>query len=209
MPVNLYNDQTFLKSDIRKGVIRSVSGTRMCALTSDFFLGLRRALEHECGPASDEVLKKCGANWGRRFAKRFQEETAERHEQDFSEQSLSMFLANLTAAFSLHGLGRLAMDLTHYDQGLLSAEVLHAPMADILKKSDRPADPMLAGVLGGLFSHLSGQDLDCMQTECSACGAKASCFLIGLQARLQPVPALIAQKRGHEFIVAQLARTRA
>ena len=61
-------------------------------------------------------------------------------------------------------------------------------------------EPLLAGVLGGLFTTLTGQDLDAVAT---GQGNAAATFVIALRERLDGVTAT-----GHDAVLADLATIR-
>ncbi|MCS6852883.1 MAG: hypothetical protein NZ700_17120 [Gemmataceae bacterium] len=205
---NYFADGLYARTDIVRGVTRNRLGTRLCALSADFLRGLRRAIEDECGPAADVVFRTCGRKWGMLLARRFEKELADFYGQPLREFTVATFLACLTEMFSQHGWGQLRLDLSYYDQGLLVAELRGAIMADLFPGSDRPVDTLFAGIFAGFFSQLSGEDLDCVQTECTACGADASRFVIGLSQRLTQVETWRANGQSHAQIVAALANVR-
>jgi hypothetical protein len=91
-------------------------------------------------------------------------------------------------AFNHYGWGRLALDYRKYARGLLVAEVADGPSPDAL----------LAGLLAGLFSHFTGEDLDCIST---------GKFVIGLPGRLGRFAGAVAEGRSHDDIVRDLAAT--
>lgn len=198
---NYYTDD-YLSTDVKRGVTLNRAGTRLLALTNDFLIGLRTALNQECGEAADTVLKSCGRNWGTQFARKFERELSEFYHQPLSDFPLMMFEACLIEAFSRHGWGSIAIDLSHQDKGLLLIELDNAVYADLLGKSEAPVDTLMGGLLAGLFSYLSGQELDAVQSECKACGGKTSRFVLTLAARLAGVN---LAKKSHAEIVAALA----
>ena len=205
---NYFAERSYLKTDIPRGTIHTRNGARMCVLTSDFLLGLHRAITHECGIAAEEVLKKCGKKWGQQTAKRFAQQMQEYYGIPLSEFPRSTFEACLIESFSHHGWGKLELDWTQHGQGLIIAVVEHAIYADILPPTERPADPMLAGLLGGFFSELSGEPLVGIQTSYPTQDAAYSHFIVGRGTRLQKVDALLKQGRKHEVIVEELAKIR-
>ncbi|MBL8794010.1 MAG: 4-vinyl reductase [Planctomycetia bacterium] len=202
---NFFAESTYLKTDIAKGTTRNRAGTRIVCLTADFLHGLRRAVGDECGPAAELVFKSCGKKWGALFAKRFEQEMSEFYGKPLQDFMLALFQACLTELFSHHGWGKPNLDLSRHDRGLIVVEVKDAIYAELVGQSDQPVDTLLAGIFAGFFSYLSGQDLDCVQTTCKACGADASRFVLALAARLAPVPAWVQNGKGHEEILGQLA----
>ena len=204
---NYFAEGDYLTTDVKTGVMRNRAGTRMIALTSDFLLGLVNALNNECGPAADLVFKSCGRSWGSRFAPRFEKEVSDYYGTPLRDAPSSMFLGTLAAAFNHHGWGNVVVDLHLYDRGLILVTVTNAVYAGLVKKSDRPADPLLAGVLAGFFSHFAGQELDCIQTQCAALGANESRFVLGLESRLAPFADAAKQGQPHTRILADLEET--
>jgi uncharacterized protein len=206
---NFFAESTYLKTDIAKGTTRNRAGTRIVCLTADFLHGFRRAVTDECGPAADSVFKACGKKWGILFARRFEKEMSDFYGKPLREFVLALFQACLVELFSHHGWGKPILDLSKHDQGLILIEVKDSIYAELVGKAESPTDTLLAGIFGGFFSHLTGQDLDCMQTTCKACGADTSRFIIGLASRLTAVPAWVQNGKTHEEMVAQLAELRA
>jgi len=202
---NFFAESTYLKTDIVKGTTHNRAGTRIVCLTADFLHGLRRAVGDECGPAADLVFKSCGKKWGALFAKRFEQEMSDFYGRPLQDFMLALFQACLSELFSHHGWGKPTLDLSKHERGLIVIEVKEPIYADLVGKADQPVDTLLAGIFAGFFSQLSGQDLGCVQTECKACGADASRFVLALSQRLTPVPAWVQNGKGHEEILGQLA----
>jgi predicted hydrocarbon binding protein len=205
---NFYAEGDYLRTDLAKGVTRNRLGTRICALTEDFLTGFRKAIIDECGPAADTVFKSIGRKWGALFAKRFEKEMTEYHGKALKEFPMAVFQACLVELFSHHGWGRLELHLEHYDRGLLLIDLKGAIMASLVQTADKPADALMAGIFAGFFAYLTGEDLDCVQTACSACGAASSSFVVGLTARLAPAQAWADGGKSHQEIVAELAELR-
>jgi hypothetical protein len=202
---NYYTDD-YLATDVKRGVTRNRAGTRLLALTNDFLLGLRTALTQECGEAAETVFKTCGRSWGAQFARKFDKEMSDFYGQPLREFPLMMFQACLVEAFSRHGWGSIKIDLSRQDRGLLLIELDNAIYGDLLGKTDGPVDVLMGGLLAGLFSHLSGLDLDCVQTECKACGGQTARFVLTLASR---VAAIDPAKKSHAEIVAALEAAQA
>lgn len=207
-PGNYYAEGSYLKTDVARGVTRNRSGTRICVLSEDFLRGFRKAITDECGPAADAVFKSCGRRWGRQFAVRFEKELSDFHGRPLREFSMSMFQVYLAELFSHHGWGQCHLDLTHYETGLLLVELREAVMAALVGESETPAEALTAGVLAGFFQHLTGEDLDCIQTACKARGDDCSRFIIGLSTRLAPVSEWVEAGKKHSEVVSVLNLSR-
>lgn len=173
-----YSRPDFFVTDIVKGTTRTATGTRVCALTNDFLIGFRDALIYETGKSYRKVMKRCGRRWGEQFAKRFEKEIGNYFKASLSELSAGTVHTYLVEAFNYHGYGLLKINLTYLEQGIIVAELAHSMMPSIVSSSDRPVDMLMAGFLGAIFSYLSGQDLDAIQTACPTQGAESSLFVI-------------------------------
>lgn len=204
-----FSERYYLKTNVHTGVARNRAGTRILSLTSDFLIGLRNALVFECGKAADAVMKTAGRKWGTSFATRLDKELSAFFERSLAEQPLAVFQASLVEAFSHHGLGKLALDITHYPRGLLVCTVENPIYAGLVDNPSQPVDTLLAGILAGLFSHLSGRELDCVQTQCQACGMPDSRFVLTLPSRLEQVEDWRQEGKSHAEIVAALVQTTA
>ncbi|MFN4258787.1 MAG: V4R domain-containing protein [Gemmataceae bacterium] len=205
---NYFAPPHYLRTAIPQGVTRNRSGTRLCALTQDFLLGFLRALQDECGSATPTVLRTCGRKWGQLLARRIEKELSAFHEQPLGEMTMAHFQACLEEMFRQHGWGLLRLDYSQTHQGLLLVELRNAIMADLVKKADKPADTMMAGILAGFFAHITDQDLDCVQTSCPAAGGDVSRFVIGLRSRIEQAAQWLENGKTHADIVAELAEVR-
>jgi hypothetical protein len=201
---NYFAEGAYVTTDVKKGVMRNRAGTRMIALTSDFLTGLCSALEAECGPAAPAVLRSCGRTWGRRVGERLAKELEEFYGMPVAEFTMSLYEACLTEAFSHDGWGRLTFDFSRHDRGLIVVRAKDAIFAALAAKADRPVDTLLAAVLAGVLSAVSGQPLDCVQTACQACGAGEGVFVVALADRLAKVADWPAKGRPHDEVVEAL-----
>lgn len=205
---NYFAEGRYVKTNVKTGVARNRAGTRILSLTSDFLIGLRNALIFECGKSADAVMKSAGRKWGTRFAERLDKELGDHYRRPQGDCPLAMFQASMSEAFSHHGLGKLTIDVTLHDKGLLSCAVENPVYCGLVDAADQPTDSMLAGILAGMFSHYAGRDLDCVQTQCQSCGAADSRFVVTLASRLGRAEELRNEGKSHVEIVAALAQTR-
>lgn len=201
-----YSRPDYFQHDVAKGTIRTVAGTRMCALTDDFLRGFRGAVRYECGKASDRVFKKCGIRWGNSFAARFDREISDHYGVPTRELSAGIVQTCLDEAFRQHGWGSITVDLSDYDHGLVTIVIRDSVMPAVVGSSDKPSDALMSGFLQAIFTHYAGTDLECHQTDCPSRGSDASRFLLGHPDRLKPVPGWVADQLSHAAIVSRLRR---
>jgi len=202
-----YSRPDYFAADVAKGTIRTPSGTRICALTDDFLRGFRAAVQFECGKATDRVYKRCGFRWGTSFVERFDREMTEYFGVPARDMSAGLVERTLDEAFRAHGYGKLAVDYAEYDRGFLQVTLTDSVMPAVMGRADKPTDALMCGFLAAVFGFYASAELDCVQTECPSRGADASRFLIGLAARLAPVPKLVADNLPHAAILTRLKAT--
>jgi predicted hydrocarbon binding protein len=208
---NYFADPEFFRTDVTAGVTRTPTGTRVCALPSEFLLGFRDAVIYECGRSYRAVLKAAGRRWGAQFAKRLDRELTAHYQSPFRQLPPGLVRVCLADAFAAHGYGRLAVGPLAEDPEFDVAEVRDPVMPSLVRESDRPVDVLLAGMIGAALAHLSGKPLDAVQTDCPSLGADRSRFLIGPAHRVaeleewldaaDPAPT-------HEAVVRRLAPAR-
>lgn len=203
-----FGGRDYVKTDVRRGVARNRGGTRILSLTSDFLIGLRNALVFECGKAADVVMKSAGKRWGKSFATRLGKELGPYYGMALEDMPLAVFTGCLVESFNAHGLGKLTVDVSLYDKGVFVCTVENPMYAGLQDTGGQPADPLLAGILAGVFSQLAGRELDCVQTQCQNCGAPDSRFVISLEDRLALVEKWRNEGRSHAELVAAVAQTR-
>jgi hypothetical protein len=199
-----YSRPDYFRADVALGTLRTAAGSRLCVLTDDFLRGFRTAVRFECGKATDRVFKKCGIRWGTSFVQRFDRELTDHYGVPARDVSAGLMLHALGEAFRYHGWGKLAVDLAHYDAGVVSLTLTDGVLAEVSERADKPADALFAGFFAGLFRFYAGTDLDCVQTDCPTRGADASRFLVGLPERLAEVPKWVADKLPHAVVVRRL-----
>jgi hypothetical protein len=136
----------YLATDVRTGVMRDRAGARMLALPEDFLTSL--------GRTAASVRKAAGRGYGRRLAERLAEELEGYYGEPIAEYPLARLEGLLSELFSHHGWGRPRFDFSHYAVGVL-----------VVGFDDPAEDELLTGVLAGLFSHLAGEELDCLRTQ--------------------------------------------
>ncbi len=201
---NYFAEGDYLKTNVATGVTRNRTGTRMISLTADFLIGLRNGLMHECGKATDAVFKTSGKKWGTQWAIRLEKELSDYYGMPLVDFPLAMFQASLVEAFSHHGWGKLWLDVSAHHHGLLIFTVHNAIYAELVKTSEAPADSLISGILSGVFSYYADRDLDCEQTQCRACGAMDSRFIVSIPERLTPVADWVSKGTTHDEIVKKL-----
>jgi len=203
---NYFAERHFIKTNPKTGVARNRSGTRMLSLTTDFLIGLRKAMIAECGPAANLDFRSSGRKWGEMFAKRFDKEMSDFYQQPLKEMPMYFFEACVLEAFSHHGWGSLRMDYTKYDKGIIVAELQNALYSGLVENPEEPSEALMTGILAGFFSYFAQQPLDAVQTHCETRGDSVSRFVISLATRMEEPIRLQEEGATSEAILAALEK---
>lgn len=194
---NYFGEPDFFRTDVTKGVTRTPAGVRVCALPSDFLLGLRDAVIYECGRSYRPVLKAAGRRWGGQFIKRLDRELTAFYQTPFKDLPAGLIGVCLADAFAAHGYGRLTVAPLEDAPELRVAVLTDSVMPALVRESDRPVDLLMTGLLAASFSHLTGRTLDAVQTECTTMGAEQCRFLIGPTAAIAEVESWLDAAPSH------------
>lgn len=203
-PVPFFEND-YLKYDLRRGTVHNRAGTKMCYLPSELIQALKEVLEDEVGDAWSQILHRVGRIWGRRVARRFQSELQQYYQRPLYEMPMPEFIGILEGYFRYHGWGRLRLDFSVAEGGVIMATLENGAFVELLGNSTTPVDSIVCGLLGEFFNQISERsDIDCLETECAACGAPVCRFLITIDARLAEARRLLAEGLKHDAIVERL-----
>lgn len=181
------------------------AGARVVLVAGETNRGFRQVMEAEHPGAWDEAMKACGVSCGIKIAGGLDAILVREGKPALAALPLEACLALLEHSFSAYGWGRLSIDLgAAADHGFVVAVLEHSYSAEVLTDTDEFVDTMVAGVLQGFFTHISGQNLGCEEIACARPGATQCTFVITAPERL----ATIADQIGQEPAETLLARLR-
>src|SRR5262245_16991820 len=198
---NYFAEGSYLSQDLGAGTMRNRAGARMLALSDSFLIATLNTLQTELGEQAGAVVKGMGREWGRRAAEQFAAEMGDYYGRPVMQLPLAMFAATLTEAFRHHGWGAYRFDFSRYSHGLIAVEVREPVVGGVVKVASAPVEGLLAAFLAGMFSHFAGTELECAQTDCRACGAEQSRFVLTASDRLKDIAG-----KSHEDVVQQLSK---
>lgn len=195
----------YFRHDLQRGTLFNRYGTKMCYMPSELMLSLKQILAEETGEAWIGILKRAGRIWGRRVARRFEQEVTTFYGRPLHEMPVRELMSILEGHFAYHGWGDLTLDFDRAEHGFIMARLSNSAFVEITGRSPRPVDSLVCGLLSEFFCQLSERtDIDCVETECSAMGVPQCRFIIGTGARLSLVERMVDQGRSHEEIVLQI-----
>ncbi|MEN9223935.1 MAG: V4R domain-containing protein [Thermostichus sp. HHBFW_bins_43] len=216
LPGHCFSPAYYIRPDIHTGLLASRGGYRLAAFPMPLLEALYSGLRYETGQAARVILYNCGRDWGEEFFRRFEDELSRYHNQPLRELPMGILLDALSDLWATHGWGRLELDFSAGNQGLVQATVRNSGFALAARASLRPEDSsaprepagyLESGVLASLFSLLSGRDLICVQTTCESLGADQNRFLIGTAQRLHNCEEWVRKGLSHDEILDRLTAT--
>lgn len=187
------------QADSRAGTLSDDHGNSMIACPADLMTALRHTLNHECGPGAGTVLRAIGRRLGENLAERINCDLAKHHAASLEELPTASVHAALSSALASWGWGRATWDWERHDRGLLEITVENGPAA---------GEPLLCGLFAGLVSHLTGETLDCVQTDSEIPGVAPARFVVSLPERLATAADAARRGESHDRIIALLETVR-
>lgn len=174
-----------LNFDLNKGTVLNVTDTRIIYLSSDIIRSIYDVLKYETGDAWSFILKNCGIVWGERISASLDKEVHRTINQKTGQLGVDNFIELLENYFASHGWGKMRINLDDAENnGIVRATLKNSLFADTLKHLNAPVEFMVAGMLQGIFSTISGHDLSCIQISFDYTGTESSEFLISAKARI-------------------------
>jgi hypothetical protein len=204
-PLNYFSSPQYIKSDLRAGVLRSRGGTRLLGISEDFLRGFVVACEHETGPATALVLRRCGSFFGTRLARRSEAELQTYLSRSLRDCTMSEFGLLVADLWQASGMGELRVDWSRGQHGFLAAKLANSPMQDIGPKGHL-ADDLFEGIIEGFIGHFSDETLTCIQTGDLRLGDRdGTTFVLVPGDWAARVRSLRSDKLSHSQIVAHLS----
>ncbi|MBK8814911.1 MAG: hypothetical protein IPN42_05100 [Methylococcaceae bacterium] len=177
--------ESSLNFNLNQGTVLSPTDVRVIYLSSDIIRGIYDVLKYETGDAWSLILKNCGVIWGERVSGSIDKEIQATGNQKIGQLSVDSFIHLLESYFASHGWGKMQIYLDDAEShGIVRASLKNSLFADTLKHLNSPTEYMIAGMLQGIFSSISGHDLGCIQVSFETTGIATSEFLISARSRI-------------------------
>ena len=175
-----------LSFDLYEGTIIDPSDTRIIFLATDILRGIHAALAYEAGDAWRIVMYRCGFLWGQKTLQQFVRQSQGAFGAKFELISVDVFMGNFVAFIGANGWGVMSFDLSRLTtNGVLRFELKKSIFSEALEHLRDRVDFLVAGMLAGIFSDLSRQDLSCIEITSALTGADASVFFVTASARVE------------------------
>jgi predicted hydrocarbon binding protein len=102
------------------------------------------------------------------------------------------------------GWGAWQVDLSKGDQGIVVVDLFDSAVAKSLGEVGKPVCYLYAGLLAGVFTHLSRRKLAGIEIQCYAMGATYCRFVVGSEKRINAVEFWLEEGASASDIIAKL-----
>lgn len=183
--LNQLFDDSSLNFDLKNGTVTSTTDVRIIYLSTDIIRGIYDVLKYETGEAWSLILKNSGIIWGERISTSLDKELQAAANQKVGQMNVDSFVHLLESYFANHGWGKMRIHLDDAESnGIVRASLKNSIFAETLKHLNSPIEFMIAGMLQGVFSAISGHELSCLQVSYETTGTESSEFLISAKSRI-------------------------
>jgi predicted hydrocarbon binding protein len=197
-------DESF---DLEDGTAFNKGNTRIIYLPEDAICGIHASLKEETGPAWKIILKNCGSIWGKKVAANLARELKMLFSVSQGDITAKECLELLERYFSDHGWGKITFDVSRaFSNGFVHVKLENSIFVRVLKDEIDLVDPMIAGILGGLFSDLAGKELDAIEIACVSKGAPYCEFVISSAGRIVDLEPAVEEGHSSEELLELLCQ---
>ncbi len=189
IPANCFNPKSYVKSHPASGLLATRHGDRLIAVPEVLLRSIPKILRVEAGEASYLALYTFGNNWGRTFCDRMMQDLVKYYHQPILTTISTEFLANVQAAWAVHGLGKPSIDFSLAEQGLVTVTIENSGIADGATIENTPTHrsfSLEAGFIAGWFSNLTSENLRACASNWSDAPTSIE-FLVGNPTHIESI----------------------
>lgn len=178
IPSNYFNPRAYVKADPATGLLASRQGKRLIAIPDLLINSIHSTLQSEAGEAASIAFYTFGFSWGKSFYERMRKEMEGYYGTAISQMNAPEFFATLQQLWGVHGLGKIVVDFSVAEEGLLLVTVDNSSISIVEESAESKSFSVEAGFLAGWFSAQTGQDLSACATDWNASPRRTQ-YLVG------------------------------
>jgi uncharacterized protein len=186
IPSSYFNPRAYVKSDPATGLLASRQGKRLIALPELLINSIHDTLHEEAGEAAPIAFYTFGFSWGKSFYERMRKELETYSGCPIAEMNAPEFFATLQQLWAVHGLGKIVVDFSFAQQGLLLVTVENSGISKISADSVSKSFSVEAGFLGGWFSAQTQRDLAARATDWNL-ELNRTQYLVGAKSQIEQI----------------------
>jgi len=172
--------------EIELGVLRDAVARRYVHVPAAFFASLRTTCERLAPDSWPIFASEWGVQLGRRIAIDLEAGAIESGDRGLASLPMHRVTEEVGRFFAERGFGMLRFDYARAREGVVVVTVERSALAESAPKTTRTtmegagdlACHLLAGAVGGIFSHVAGKRLASREVSCRAAGHDTCAFTI-------------------------------
>jgi uncharacterized protein len=165
IPSNYFSPRAYVQSDPASGLLATRKGKRLIAIPDMLIDSIHDTLLEEAGEAASMAFYTFGSSWGKSFYERARKEIEIYYQTAIAQMNAPEFFAILQELWGVHGLGKIMVDFTYAQEGVLLVTVENSGISKISPNSEPKSFSVEAGFLAGWFSAFTRQDLNACATD--------------------------------------------
>lgn len=201
--------------EIDLGVLRDAVARRFVHVPAAFFASLRTTCERLAPDSWPLFASEWGVQLGRRIAIDLDADAVESGARGLSALPMARVTEEVARYFVERGFGNLRFDYARAREGIVLVTIERSALAESAPKTTRTtmegagdlACHLLAGAIGGVFSHVAGKRLASREVSCRAAGHEACAITIVGESRAAAIDRALDE--GFRGVTTVLERSRA
>ncbi len=165
IPSNYFSPRAYVQADSASGILSNREGKRLIAIPEVLLNCIHETLLTAAGEAASMAFYTFGYSWGKSFYSRVSKEIEGYYETAIADMNAPEFFAILQQLWGVHGLGKIIVDFSQAQDGLLLVTIENSGILKIKADAEVKSFSVESGFLGGWFSTLTGQNLIAAATE--------------------------------------------
>jgi uncharacterized protein len=186
IPCNYFTPRTYVKSDPASGLLSSRQGKRLLAVPELLINSIHTTLRSEAGEAASMAFYTFGLGWGKSFYDRLREEMEIYYRTPISQMNAPEFFATLQQLWGVHGLGKIIVDFSFAEAGLLLVTIENSGISISEENTESKSFSVEAGFLAGWFSAQTSEELRACATDWNA-NPRRTQYLIGAKSHIEQI----------------------
>ncbi|NJL42913.1 MAG: hypothetical protein HC935_05190 [Pseudanabaena sp. SU_2_4] len=173
-------------SDSASGLLSTSQGKRLIVAPDLLINSIHQTLLSEVGELASMAFYTFGFSWGKSFYASTRKEIELYYETPISQMNATEFFATIQQLWRAHGLGKVIVDFSFTQEGLLLVTIENSGISIVEEKAESKSFSVEAGFLAGWFSAQTNQDLSAYATNWNAKPRRTQ-YLIGAKSQIEQI----------------------
>lgn len=186
VPSNYFNPRAYVKANPATGLLATRQGKRLIAVPEILINSIHSTLQSEAGEAASIAFYTFGVSWGKTFFERTRKEMEVYYGTTIAQMNAPEFFANLQQIWGVHGLGKIVVDFSIAEDGILLVTIENSGISIVEENAESKSFSVEAGFLAGWFSAQTSQDLGACASDWHATPRRTQ-YLVGAKSHIEQI----------------------